>query len=483
MRLSMWIFHDQLKEFHPDTHVQNDSFRINTVRLYSPDLEQNENTLYIGREQDFFDNDKDSVICVNGPDMICLDTADISRVMNIILTTLEVFARWNTTMLKLLNNNAMTQQMLNASSHLFQRPVFLLDQSQNLLAHSRNFKIGDVNEQWDAMLSGRNSRLHYLKQINEKNPQRFSYTGIFRSCSESGCGCLYEYNFFFRHSWIGTAAIIDQSDSMTRGEVDCFEILCHYLERWFKIHMQEQHSLILQFQLQSVVTDSKADTSELRSRLLEKGWKETDTLIFIKLDTVQQTYNINQFLCRTLSFEFPDICAVSVGLSVCLLCNLSFCSLEKLKNSLIPILKESGYYGTVGQTFTLKDCIFQCWHYIDLTSGYCNRETGVLYESAEYSLLYLMSEMKEKISDSVLHPALTRLAEYDRIHNTEFYNTLFVYLKNERSPLATAKEMNLHRNTLAYRLRRLQELVSDDLNDPMVRFHLILSFELKRLHS
>ena len=40
--------------------------------------------------------------------------------------------------------------------------------------------------------------------------------------------------------------------------------------------------------------------------------------------------------------------------------------------------------------------------------------------------------------------------------------------------------MNLHRNTLLYRLKRLEELVAEDLEDSMVRLYLLLSFEIEK---
>lgn len=82
-----------------------------------------------------------------------------------------------------------------------------------------------------------------------------------------------------------------------------------------------------------------------------------------------------------------------------------------------------------------------------------------------------------------MHPVLKKLKDYDEKHGTDFYDTMYVYLKNERSPLASAKELNLHRNTLAYRLKRLQELFQIDLDDPKVRFHLLVSFELSKQES
>ncbi|MCD8217944.1 MAG: helix-turn-helix domain-containing protein [Clostridiales bacterium] len=86
--------------------------------------------------------------------------------------------------------------------------------------------------------------------------------------------------------------------------------------------------------------------------------------------------------------------------------------------------------------------------------------------------------MKNTILPDALHPALKILRGYDAVHHTDFYETLHIYLKKERNIAETARQMHLHRNTLLYRLKRLEELVPADLDDDRTRLHLLLSFEI-----
>lgn len=61
--------------------------------------------------------------------------------------------------------------------------------------------------------------------------------------------------------------------------------------------------------------------------------------------------------------------------------------------------------------------------------------------------------------------------------------TLYMYVKHERSQSHTAAALNLHRNTLTYRLGRLRELISCDLDIPEVRLHILVSYELLKLEG
>jgi purine catabolism regulator len=65
-------------------------------------------------------------------------------------------------------------------------------------------------------------------------------------------------------------------------------------------------------------------------------------------------------------------------------------------------------------------------------------------------------EQSEELVDHVLG----RLVEYDRAHRTELVRTLTVLLRNNRSPNPTAAELFIHRQTLVYRVRRIEELTA-----------------------
>jgi purine catabolism regulator len=63
----------------------------------------------------------------------------------------------------------------------------------------------------------------------------------------------------------------------------------------------------------------------------------------------------------------------------------------------------------------------------------------------------------EQSAELVEH-VLGRLIDYDRTHQTELVGTLAALLRNNRSPTPTAAELFIHRQTLVYRVRRIEEL-------------------------
>ena len=58
-------------------------------------------------------------------------------------------------------------------------------------------------------------------------------------------------------------------------------------------------------------------------------------------------------------------------------------------------------------------------------------------------------------------------------------HTLRVYLECERSYVKTAKQLYIHRNSLLYRIQRIQELTCLDFSDPSTRLHLLMSYAVQ----
>ncbi len=483
MRLSMQIFAYGLREFCPQAEICSNAFEIEAVRLFSANVKMEKNTLYIGRLSDLFKNGNERVICAHRNDLLLLDTTDLEEVLNRVLDVLSFYTAWDTAMMNLVTTGAMLQDLFDASEEVLRRPVFLLDPLQRHLAHTQNYGIGEVDEMWDTLLTSGSCDMEFLLSFNEADPERITRKGIYSYEEPYFPNESYHYNFIIRDSFLGSATFIVLDHGMQEGELDVFSLFCMYLERWFRLHIQEQDNVILDAQIRAAVSDEKADASELRRRLLLLGWQEEDPLIFLKLDAPLQPYSINTHLAHSLNMAFPHLYAVTLDLSVCLLCNLRIDSLEETKRQLEPWLSSAKYYAAMGQIFYLGDSFFDNYKFAEVTSLHCEKKVGKIYEGKDYVLSYLLEQMQSTILPDALHPALKVLHSYDAKHHTEFYETLRVYLKKERNIAETARTLLLHRNTLLYRLKRLGELVSDDLDNDMVRLHLLLSFEIAQIRE
>lgn len=81
--------------------------------------------------------------------------------------------------------------------------------------------------------------------------------------------------------------------------------------------------------------------------------------------------------------------------------------------------------------------------------------------------------------DIYLHPTLNILTQYDLTNNTNFYETLYIYLKNQLNTVATGKELFIHRNTVKYRIDKIIKLTDTDFNNEYELFNLLFSYVVK----
>jgi len=86
------------------------------------------------------------------------------------------------------------------------------------------------------------------------------------------------------------------------------------------------------------------------------------------------------------------------------------------------------------------------------------------------------SELR-RFSDYYLSP----VARHDREHQTGWLATLETFLNHNGNLRATARALNLHRNTVTYQVERISQLLGQRLDDPEVRLNLQVALRARRL--
>jgi sugar diacid utilization regulator len=76
-------------------------------------------------------------------------------------------------------------------------------------------------------------------------------------------------------------------------------------------------------------------------------------------------------------------------------------------------------------------------------------------------------------------PHLDLLARHDAEHHTDHLATLGAYLDSFGDVSSAAAKLDVHSNTLRYRLKRIDEIIGLDLADPVARFVLELQWRLR----
>lgn len=135
----------------------------------------------------------------------------------------------------------------------------------------------------------------------------------------------------------------------------------------------------------------------------------------------------------------------------------------------------------ISRTFTgilnLKTNFNQALEAIDSGKRTDFHQTVFYYENfVTQHIIHICS--KEAPLKSFCLPTLELLKEYDNARGTDFYSTLQAYSNNFNNPTELAKELNLHRNTLYYRIKKIEEIINLDLSNADNLFRVYFSFKI-----
>ncbi|MDO5293947.1 MAG: PucR family transcriptional regulator ligand-binding domain-containing protein [bacterium] len=81
------------------------------------------------------------------------------------------------------------------------------------------------------------------------------------------------------------------------------------------------------------------------------------------------------------------------------------------------------------------------------------------------------SALQEYVDDTV-----APLYEYDRVHQGDIVKTMQSYLKHNGSVKEVAEEMIVHRNTVNYKIKKVEEILGKDMSEYEARFQISLGF-------
>ena len=102
-----------------------------------------------------------------------------------------------------------------------------------------------------------------------------------------------------------------------------------------------------------------------------------------------------------------------------------------------------------------------------------------VFDYGNYTLfmIFRAASMREDLMTYV-EPSLREIIEYDEKENAHLRETLQVFVMSGCSIKDTAGYLYLHRNTVIYRIRKIQELTGIDITDIRMRLRMLISFAI-----
>lgn len=91
----------------------------------------------------------------------------------------------------------------------------------------------------------------------------------------------------------------------------------------------------------------------------------------------------------------------------------------------------------------------------------------------------IMNVPDQSIIQTFQQDMLGQLYFYDQLHNTDFVDFLKIYLEENGSANKISKRLFIHRNTVAYKINKIEALLDIDLNNTFARTNLNVAFMIE----
>lgn len=479
MKISMWMLAEKLEQYQPECDIKDGTACITGVRF---DTNREEDT----RQPDFvyLDVHKNNpgtgsragtTSVINGRDKILLHSQDVNEILNDLLAAFDFYNSWEKALWEASAHKSF-QQIIDLGDSVLENPMMLADMDGNVLAMSSAFVMEDINDYWiESRVSGRIPTAVLGSPLRKQDGTLASWSDQPEIYMMPGGTKTIGTYLRTNGELIAGFGLWEHKRPILPSDIELVQVLYDVLISTIDAQKRSTSTR----SSASIIADLIAGI-EIEADLLEKlelNCKHPWRLLVI--DTPYRSdvaYKRNLFqrlhslpmACIPLIYEDYVVVLVSQE------------NADEIINSVLGH-KDKQYYQAglslpFGDLRNVPTRYKQVLYAIKQSGG----KPGVYY-GEDYALPYLISLFSEQNKiQSLIHPDLELLKQHDAEKNSELYETLYQYLIHERSILLGSKAMHIHKNSFMYRLQRIRALIEADLEDPLMREYLILSYLLDK---
>lgn len=246
----------------------------------------------------------------------------------------------------------------------------------------------------------------------------------------------------------------------------------------FSNSLEDQQQLFLIDLLDGKITNQ----AQMNERLKFMGWHSTPPMYVVTITKHRSSISNMPFeyIRELLKNLFESVCVLYKE-GVVVLINNSHTRFREILKKLAETLEPMNIACGISRPF---DNLFDTAKYyrqsmLALQSGLrMNHKRGMFYYD-DYLMQHLFNACScqgELIE--FCHPSLFKLIDYDQQYRTDYIKSLYIYIMKFKNKPELVNSMHVHRNTLYYRIRKIEEIMNLDLNNLEDFFAIYLSFKI-----
>ena len=301
----------------------------------------------------------------------------------------------------------------------------------------------------------------------------------------SGCRSM-NRNLFVDEKATHRLILTECRVEITQGVICVLDILSEKLE-FLLAHEEEETDPDRDIEqiFVRVLSDRTADYMQISRELSELGWGGNHEYMCLilqitylnqqNLSTKAISRYIKKKLGDSVSFLYQDEIVVFFDLT-----RLGM-NQEEVAGKLVYFIRDTylkaGYSRVMTGHMNLRRQYVQAKTALDVGSR--KKPYLWIHYFSQVAMTYILEQATKRLPGTMIcHEGLLELKKHDEENQTQYMETLRVYLEQHLSATQAARELFIHRSTFLYRLDRIREILQSDLDDPEAIFYLELSFRL-----
>ena len=236
--------------------------------------------------------------------------------------------------------------------------------------------------------------------------------------------------------------------------------------------------------LSSLANDEAPDDSETERIMTELDWIREKGCRCVLFESVEDdsNQNIASGICDILNNELHECRAfIHNGQVLAIIPGKEEGRRRKTSHALSAIAGRYGLHAGISRVCTdlYELHLYNKQAQIALSCVQTKNPSDNLLYYDNHILSYLMKSVPGDLPAEMLCPkSLLDLKAYDAAKGTQYTETLRAFLEENLSPTRVCERLHLHRSTFMYRLNRINDMISDDFNDPDTKLLYLIAFRL-----
>jgi len=421
------------------------------------------------------------------------EDAALAQVTNHLLDAFHRLNRWEKSLDEAILTGQTFQAIVDLAQEFFQGNVFLFwDTSYNILAHSRGVELTNPRLAWVVEHGFLSSEItDTLAQMGYmKNALAYAHPTFFLPPNYMNCPFILK-TFVVAHRIRYSGCLYYTATEPTQGMMDLVTFFYEKLEAYIIQTVGVSH--LRTNRIDQCIADliEKPERGEeyLQDRANVLGLREDARyrlcLITFQEYSQEQALYLKMRIRGTTSRAVVSIYHQALVLLFCcqdttLLARETSTEWRQKLVDLLPVCKASAAFSASLSRVTDVSTAYK-QAVIAMDYGQRFDPDSPIHYYREYYLYHMLESYQPHFPLEKMYVQRLSLLIDDSQYKSSNLFLLHTYLTNERNISQTAKDLYMHRNSVIYRIARIEEKLGVDLDNPDVRLRLLISFRVLEL--